>query len=85
MLGAVIGHKIVKKDESVELKGWIDARFENLSTKPVFIFNRKYEPKDIFFAGVGNLPVYGTVEIEFDPEETQKKVLVTYGTEKDCI
>ncbi|MFD2827179.1 hypothetical protein ACFSYG_11915 [Leeuwenhoekiella polynyae] len=80
----VIGSKIVKQNEKVEMNNWIDARFENRSTKPVFIFNRLYEPKEIFFAGVSHHEVSGSVEIEFDSAETQKLVLVTYGAKKDC-
>ena len=81
---ATISAKTVNKTETVELKGWIDARFENMSKLNVFIFNREYEPGEIFFAGVADRPVFGNVEVRFAPGETKPLVLVTFGVEKDC-
>ena len=84
MLKTVIGSKRVINNETVELDNWIDARFENRSAKAAFIFNREYEPGEIFFAGVGDTEVTGSVEVSFDSTATKKLVLVTFGAKKDC-
>lgn len=86
MLKANLGYTIITQDQdSFELSGWIDARFVNRGDKAVRIFNDLYEPGEMFEARVGDLPVYGTIPVQFDPSDTNKKVTVTYGTIKtDC-
>lgn len=81
---AGIGSQTITRNTTVKMESWIDARFENKSTKPVFIYNRYYEPNEIFYGGVADLEVTSDIEIRFDPTETKKLVYITYGTKKNC-
>lgn len=83
---AQLGYDVITRDtDNYELNGWVDARFVNRGNKPVRIFNDLYQPYETFEARVGNLPVHGTVPVEFDPADTNPRVTVTYGTvRKEC-
>lgn len=76
------GDVITENVDNYELDYWVDARFKNNGTKPVYILNDDYAPGEVFSAGVSDVPVKDSIEIRFDPEDTAPKVTVTYGRVK---